>query len=503
MPLSTQTPLHNRLDDNINAICEIFGHSGDLVVRRLDIPENPMGLLFIESLVERKIVDEFVVKPLLESGLRYPNQHQGGGVTVATGRFATLNTLEEAAERLLQGDTLILVDQQAWAYSAGTQGGEQRPISEPASESVVRGPKDSFTETIHINIGLVRKRLSTPQLRIVNLHIGNTTHTPVAIMYLQGIAREDIVAEVLNRLKRIKIDGILESQYIEEMIEDPHGYTPFPTIFSTERPDRVCAGLLEGRVAILTGGTPFALVVPSELPMFLYSNEDYYQRFDVATFLKTLRTVTFVLSFIMPGFYVMLLTFHQEMIPTMLLIALAGQREGVPFGIAIEVTIMELTFEILREAGIRLPKTIGIAVSIVGGLVLGQAAVSAGLIGPGTVITVSITAICSFSTPSYSVAIASRLIRFALLFLSAGLGAFGFFFGIIFLIIHLTRLRSFGVPYLSPLVPFHLRDWKDILVRFPWWAMTTRPEEVAANSARFRMRGKNKWSDDPEGSNST
>jgi spore germination protein KA len=189
------------------------------------------------------------------------------------------------------------------------------------------------------------------------------------------------------------------------------------------------------------------------------------------------------------------------MIPTMLLIALAGQREGVPFGIAIEVTIMELTFEILREAGIRLPKTIGIAVSIVGGLVLGQAAVSAGLIGPGTVITVSITAISSFCTPSYSVAIASRLIRFGLLFLSAGFGAFGLFFGMIFLLIHLTKLRSFGVPYLSPIVPFHLRDWKDILVRFPWWAMTTRPQEVAGNSARIRMRGKNKWSGDPEGSN--
>jgi spore germination protein KA len=479
----------------------MFGHSDDLSVRLLDLPENPMALLFIGSLVDRQIVDEFVVNPLLQSGLGDASLQNG--LPVATSRFKALASLEEAAERLLQGDTLILADSPAKAYSADTPGGEQRPISEPASESVVRGPKDSFTETIQINIGLIRKRLYTTDLRVINLNIGNTSHTPITVIYLQGIAREDIVTEVQNRLKRIDIDGILESQYIEEIIEDPHGYTPFPTIFSTERPDRVCAGLLEGRVAILTGGTPFALIVPSVLPMFLYSNEDYYQRFDVATFLKVLRTVTFVLSFTMPGFYVMLLTFHQEMIPTMLLIALAGQREGVPFGIAVEVTIMELTFEILREAGIRLPKTIGIAVSIVGGLVLGQAAVSAGLIGPGTVITVSLTAICSFSTPSYGIAIASRLIRFVLLFLSAVFGAFGFFCGIIFLIIHINKLRSFGVPYMSPIVPFHLRDWKDILVRFPWWAMTTRPHETAAPSARVRMRGKNKWNGDPEGSRPT
>ncbi|MFL0504340.1 spore germination protein [Ureibacillus sp. 179-F W5.1 NHS] len=198
--------------------------------------------------------------------------------------------------------------------------------------------------------------------------------------------------------------------------------------------------------------------------------------------MKILRGGAFVLSIILPGLYVALLTYHQEMIPTPLLIAVTGQREGVPFGIAIEVAIMEITFEILREAGIRLPKTVGAAISIVGGLVLGQAAVDAGLVGQGTVIVVALTAISSFTTPSYNIAITARMIRFILLILSSFLGAFGLIFGLIFLLIHLNSLRSFSVPYLAPIVPFHKGDWKDLFIRVPWSHMKERPEEISNNN---------------------
>jgi spore germination protein KA len=464
-----------RLEANINLITEQLGNSSDICIRRMEPGDGPKAaIVFLMSLIDQTLVDQFVIQETNHwNSLSVSVQH-------------TVNSVEEAAEQLLQGYSLVLVDGEAMAIAAATNGGDRRSVSEPSAESVVRGPREAFNESMQTNIGLVRRRLVTPKLRIIKLSLGAVTNTAVSFMYLDGIAKPQIVAEVKRRLESIQIDGILESQYIEEMIEDRgNGYTPFPTIFNTERPDRVAAALLEGQVAVLMEGTPVALVLPATISAFLYSNEDYYQRFDIASFLKLLRTLTFLISFLLPGFYVSLLTFHQEMIPSPLLIALTGQREGVPFGIAIEVFLMEMTFEILREAGIRLPKTIGSAVSIVGGLVLGQAAVEAGLVAPGTVIAVSATAISSFCTPSYNMAIAARLIRFLLIFLSALLGAFGLFFGLILLVIHLNSIRSVGVPYLSPIVPFHWKSWRDLFIRVPWWAMKQRPEETAVDQQRM------------------
>ena len=438
--------------------------------------------------MDKSIVDRFVVEELQQ-----PDGARTGGPVgaLATNRLSECRTVEEAAKELLSGKTIVLRDGFALAWAAATDGGARRGVTEPASEAVVRGPRESFNESLLTNLGLIRRRLYTPRLRVETRTIGHVSNTPVALLYIDGLAKPDILQEVRNRLNKIDIDGVVESQYIEEFIEDPV-YSPFPTVFNTERPDRVAAALLEGRIAILTEGTPVALVVPATITLFLYSNEDYYQRYDIATLLKLLRTVTFFLSFLLPSFYVALLTFHQEMIPTPLLIALTGQREGVPFGIALEVFLMEVTFEVLREAGIRLPKTIGSAVSIVGGLVLGQAAVEASLIGPGTVIAVSATAIASFTTPSYGFAIASRMIRFAMLLLTAFIGSFGFFFGLILIAIHLNTLRSFGVPYMSPFVPLQWRSWRDMVVRAPWWAMRQRPSQVASSVDRFDRP--QKWS---------
>jgi spore germination protein KA len=476
------------LEDNIRTITQLFGNSSDLIVRNIGHKsQRKAAVVYLESLVDKAIIDEFVVEPLNEQ-LRIPDgSGQHGLFDVRDIRLST-NQLNANSEWkpiirfLLQGHSIIFIEGQEEALVAGTAGGQRRSVSEPTAEAVVRGPRESFNESVQTNVGLVRRRLQTHKLRVETVQIGELSNTPVAIMHIEGVAKAEIVEEVKKRLSKINIDGILESQYIEEFIEDPQGYSPFPTIFNTERPDRISANLLEGRVAILVEGTPVALIVPATITLFLYSNEDYYQRYDIATFLRLLRTFTFVISFLMPGFYVALLTFHQEMLPTPLLIALTGQREGVPFGIAIEVALMEMTFEILREAGVRLPKTIGSAVSIVGGLVLGQAAVEAGLIAPGTIITVSITAIASFVTPSYNMAISARLLRFFVLALSATMGAFGFFFAIILIFIHLNTLRSFGVPYLSSFTPFHKSDWKDLLIRAPWTKMKRRPQELAGEN---------------------
>nr|WP_263327161.1 spore germination protein [Neobacillus sp. Marseille-Q6967] len=464
--------LNVHLLENVERLKEYFGEESDLSIRFMN--DKKLAIVYLDSLTNKDSIEEHVLEDLFKNMSKPLEEWH-----ITTKQSACIDTFEKLFEFLVQGYTIVLKEGERIAIAANTAGGERRTVSESNVESVVRGPRESFNESLMTNIGLVRKRIHSGKLKVAKLSLGKVTKTPIAILYIEGVAKEEIYKEVKSRLEKIDIDGILDSLYIEEMIEDPRGYTPFPTIFNSERPDRIAAGLLEGRVGILVDGTPAALLVPSTIGLFLTSNEDYYQRYDFSSFLKLLRSFTFLLSFVLPGFYVAVLTYHQEMIPTPLLIALTGQREGVPYGVAVEILLMELTFEILREASLRLPKTIGAAVSIVGGLVLGQAAVDAGLVGQATVIVVSLTAICSFTTPSYNLSIASRLIRFSLIILSAVLGAFGLIFGLIFIFVHLNTLRSFSVPYLSPLVPVHKENWRDVFVRTPWWNMKKRPTEIA------------------------
>ncbi|MED4797818.1 spore germination protein, partial [Priestia megaterium] len=268
------------------------------------------------------------------------------------------------------------------------------------SQTVVRGPRDSFTETLRTNTALIRRRIKSPKLWIESQQIGEFTKTDIALVYIDGIADEQVIQEVKERLSKIDIDGILESGYIEELIQD-EDYTPFPTMHNTERPDSVAAGLLEGRIAILVDGTPFVLMVPALFIQFFQAAEDYYQRADISTLIRLMRYMAFFLALLTPSAYIALTTFHQEMLPFALLISIAAQREGVPFPAIIEAFIMEITFEILREAGVRLPRAVGSAISIVGALVLGEAAVQAGLVSPAMVIVVSITAISNFVSPVY------------------------------------------------------------------------------------------------------
>ena len=277
-----------------------------------------------------------------------------------------------------------------------------------------------------------------------------------------------------NRLKRIEIDGILESGYIEEMIED-NPYSPFPQIMTTERPDIACSNLLEGRAVILVEGTPFSLIAPISFFSLLQSHEDYYQRFMIGTIIRWLRYLFLGVSLLFPSLYVAILTFHQEMVPAQLLLSMASSREAVPFPAIVEALLMEIAFEALREAGVRLPKQIGSAVSIVGALVIGQAAVQAGLVSAPMVIIVAITGISSFMIPRYVAGIAIRMLRFPIMLLASTLGLLGIMMAIIAIAIHLCTLRSFGVPYLAPLAPLKVRELKDVLWRSPLWMMDTRP----------------------------
>ncbi|OAH58045.1 MULTISPECIES: spore germination protein [Bacillaceae] len=478
------------LSKNLEDIKRITGNSPDIVIRKVKIGDQAKidaAVLFVKGLVDSQAVNDLFIESIMKSSPLQENLDLQGMMeliadkVIPLGQVQSMRNQEEIVGSLMAGNTIILIDGIDEALSAGTQGGEKRSIQEPTTHVSIRGSKEGFTETNETNIAMVRRIIKSPDVWVESMTIGKMTKTDVSIMYLKGIAKEDIVEEVRTRLKRIDIDGILESGYIEQLIED-QTMTPFPTIENTERPDMVAGNLLSGRIAIFINGTPFVLLVPAIFVEFFQTFEDYSSRFDIANGLRLLRVLAFFISLVGPALYVGATTFHQEMIPTQLVFIIAAQREAVPFPAVVEALIMELTFEILREAGLRLPKAIGSTVSIVGALVIGQAAVQAGIVSPAMVIVVSITAIASFATPAYGLAISARLIRFAFIISAATFGFFGLILAFFLMIVHLCSLRSFGVPYMTPFAPFFPTNFKETFFRRPLWAMNERSRIVAGDN---------------------
>ena len=386
------------------------------------------------------------------------------------------------------GSAVLLIDGRPGGMAFFLSKWEKRSPDEPKAEPVIRGPREGFTETLSDNTAMLRRKIRSPQLKMRPVEVGRFTQTRVIVAYIEGLADAALVEDVTDRLSQIDIDGILESGYIEELIED-NPWSPFPQLLSTERPDAAAAGLLEGRVVMLVDGTPFALVVPTTLPSLLQSSEDYYQRFWLSTAVRWLRYLFFVLSLLLPSAYVAVLTYHQEMLPTALLLSVARSREEVPFPALVEALLMEITFEALREAGVRLPKQVGTAVSIVGVLVIGEAAVSAGLVSAPMVMVVSLTGIASFTIPRYNAGFAFRMLRFPIMLLAGTLGLLGTMLGVIAIIVHMCRLRSFGVPYLSPLSPADRTAMRDVFIRAPWWMPGMRPQPGGAINPRRKSGG--------------
>ncbi|MGN7241833.1 spore germination protein [Priestia megaterium] len=479
------------LSSNLNMIKQKTGNSSDVVIRQIKMGENndvETAIVYVDGIVDNQSIQEYLLQSMMKDDHKKEINQQNAIELLSEdmmtiGNISSITNLDDLLSSLMAGDTLILVDGVDQALSASTKGGEKRSIAESNTQMVVRGPKGAFTESLGTNTAMVRRIIKTPDLWMESLKVGRVTKTDVTFMYIHGIANDKVVKEIRQRLQRIDIDSILESGYIEQLIED-QTYTPFPTMYNTERPDVVAGNLLEGRIAIFVDGTPFVLIAPALFMQFFQSAEDYYARFDIATSIRLLRIFMFMISLIAPATYVAVTTFHQEMVPTTLIVAIAAQREAVPFPAFVEALLMELTFEILREAGIRLPKAIGSAVSIVGALVIGQAAVQASIVSPAMVIIVSITAIASFATPSFDMAISARLIRFLFMIGAASFGFYGIILCLLLMVVHLCGLRSFGVPYMAPFAPFIPVNNEDTVVRLPWWTLRQRPRLITANTIR-------------------
>ena len=466
--------LSAHLGDNLALLKSIYADCVDVQFHEFFIGEQLRAvLLYIDGLSNMEEIAQHVLTPLQHDFSREPDLSTIRQRITAP-FIKPVSTVAEVIDEISNGNPVLLVEREQTGLTIGLSKWKNRTIDEPTAESVLRGPREGFIESLRINTALLRRKVRSPHLKMKQLNIGTRSKTPVVVAYMEGIAAPALVKEVINRLKRIEIDAVLESTYIEELIED-NPYSPFPQLLSTERPDVVAAYLLEGYVALLVDGTPNVMIAPVTFFSMLQSPEDYYERYFAGTAIRWLRYMFFAISLLGPSIYVAVITFHQEMIPTPLLLTMARSREQIPFPALVEALLMETMFESLREAGARLPKQIGSAVSIVGALVIGQAAIAAGVVAAPMVMVVAITGIASFMAPRFTFGIAARLLRFPMMLLAGFLGLLGLILGIILILNHLLTLRSFGVPYLSPLAPMQGRELKDILWRAPRWAMNTRP----------------------------
>ncbi|MFD0671096.1 spore germination protein [Cohnella sp. GCM10027633] len=469
---------------NKAAFKKIFNCCSDIVFRDVQLAgQNRWLIVYLSSLVEEKTIEDHVLKPLINVKPEDESVEK-----VSAGSTTVASTISDIVRYVLEGHAALFTNGESDALIVKSSGSAaQRSPEEPTSEPVIRGPRDGFIESISTNIALIRKRIKSSRLKTESFKIGRLTQTETVITYIDGIASESMLDEIRKRVTRIQIDGVIDSGYIEEFIEDDP-YSLFPQVHSTERPDVVASELLEGRIGILVDTSPFVLIVPMTFWTGLQASEDYYVRWPIATFTRWIRFMFIFFAIFAPSLYVAITTFHQEMIPTNLVLSIASSREPVPFPALVEAFLMEIIFEALREAGIRLPKQIGQAISIVGGLVIGQAAVQAGIISAPVVIIVSITGIATFTIPRYSLASGIRLLRFPMIFIAGTLGLYGVILGFLVILVHITSLRSFGVTYFAP-TPFTLVDLKNVLFRAPKWASKHHLQQTAPDNRNREPKG--------------
>lgn len=480
---------HDELPNHIDVFKEqldfVLQDASDVVQREVLVGterKHRVLLVFTEGLIDKQEIEEHVLKPLLIESRMTPPRYSSpsqlfemlekGLLSAVSAQVVT--SLDEVILGVLSGICAVYVDGHNEVLLIEAKGWPQRSVPVPAIENVLRGPRDAFTETLRVNTALIRRRWRDPNIKFESFKLGRRSKTDVALVYVADLANQNLVKQIRSRLQNVNIDLVLETGYIEQLIED-NPYTPFPTCQTTERPDSVAAALSEGRIAILVDGTPLALIVPATLNSLMQSPEDYYNRFHAGTLSRLLRFVGNFLALVLPGLYIALTSYHPEMLPGELTRSIAASRSGVPFPAFVEAFLMEGALELLREAGVRLPSAFGQTIGIVGGLIVGEAAVSAGLVSPGMVIVVAVTAISNFSIPSFPLATSFRILRFAIMIGASALGLFGLVIVFWLIAVHLVCFKSFGVPYLAPWTPFTFKDLKDTLIRLPLPTFLRRP----------------------------
>ncbi|MED1017555.1 spore germination protein [Bacillus atrophaeus] len=458
----------------------------DLRIRMIDMKDTKTVFFYLQNVIDEKKLNEFIID--------FYQQDESPELYMKAISSSEKNELCDIIDAILSGSVVYFseLSKQAKLFTAGQN--PLRSITEPESESIVRGAHDGFVESLDTNIQQIRYHVQDHNLAIHYVNIGEKARSRVALMYIEDIADPEIVKEMKRRLSYLKIDSLLTPGIIEEAIED-NSFSLFPQVINTERPDKVKANIMEGCVILMMDGSPSAIIAPITFFSFFQSPDDYSTRWVSASVMRILRFLAFSIAITLPAFYISLIAFHFEVIPNDLIVTMKNSIVNIPFPPLVEAMIMEITIELIREAGVRLPKPISQTIGIVGGLVIGDAVVQAGLISNMMIIVVAVTAVSSFVLPSYEMSTTIRTIRFPLMFLAASFGFIGIGFGFGLILMNLCKLESLGIPYLSPLSPFHFSDLKDAFIRLPSWLYKKRPVYLKPKAAT-RLKNIRGWKKD-------
>lgn len=492
--MEEKTAVSSRLSDNIAHMEELFHVCDDIKKKKINLGKNmdvPCYLTFIEVSVDMGTSALGELLKYLKERSREEIEEALENEALFISDATYFKTIEEAADGLLAGEAILFVDGFDKAVKIPDDGYPNMGVKETDSEKVIRGSNEGFCESVKQNAALIRKRVRSPKVKVKQLKAGVRSKTNVYLIYMEDLAYQWLLDEIESRMDGFEVDGVLDSGVIEQLTEEKW-YSPFPQFQTTERPDRAAMSILEGRVILMTDNSPMALILPTDYNSFIRTSDDYYNRFAIASFGRMLRYLASFFSMILPGLYLAVTNFHTQILPTTLLLSFADARKGVPFPAVIEVLIMEVSFELLREAGVRLPGAMGNTIGIVGGLIIGQAAVEANLVSPIVVIVISFTALCSFAIPNEEFGTAFRILKFVFIGLCAWLGYFGMLLGLLAVLIHLSQLKSFGIPYLMPFVGADLNDYEDewdFLWRLPLRKLKKRPI-YARRGERTKLRWK-------------
>ncbi|WP_391572693.1 spore germination protein [Cohnella sp.] len=469
-------PLDPDLSRNLEEVARRFPDWPDFIVFRFvsGSDQIPAALLYLDGLTDKKAINDNILQPMMSS-------QQGNSPTrfpePTIGDVRRAHNWQKLEYAIMTGDCVLLLDGCAHAVVYNTSGWPQRSITDPQLESSLKGAHQGFVETAAQNLALLRRYLPNKELRIHKTIIGKRGKTTLFILYLADVAHPDVLEELRSRLDKIDVDAVINTGEVAEYIED-NPFSPFPQFILTERPDSAASQLLQGRYVVIVDRSPSVIIAPSTFISLFQSVDDYSSRWMIASFIRLLRFLAFFIALLLPAVYISFISYNYEVIPLQLFLSIAESRERVPFPPLLEAMLMEIMLEMMREAGIRLPASVGQTIGIVGGIVVGQAAVQAGVVSNIMVIVVASTAIASFILPSYDMGTAVRLLRFPMMIMASLFGLVGIVIGFMTILIHLMSLESLGTPYGSPLAPVRWSDMKDTFVRFPLWSMVQRPKSA-------------------------
>lgn len=500
---TTPKELFTNIDENLNTMKSIYNAliNSDIVIREFACHvakrKYRSFIIYFDGMTDSQIINDFLLEPLMQINYNtsfnknMPLDRYILNSLMPQNNVKTVSSFSEVASAINSGNCILFVDTLNIAFNIDAKKFEKRSIQTPENETVIQGPHEAFIENIRTNTSLIRRIVNNENLIIENTNVGTLSKTNCSICYMQNIANCDLVAEVKYRLNNLDVDSVESSGQLEQLIEENPSYG-IPQIIATERPDKCAKSLYQGRVVVLLNGNPYALIMPAVAMDFLSSPEDTNLKSNFANFLRFLRIIAAAITLLLPGIYIAITDFHQELLPTELLFSILASRENVPFPIIVELLIMEISFELIREAGIRIPSPLGSTIGIVGGLIIGESAVAADIVSPILVIVVAITGIASFAIPDFAFGFHLRIFRFIFIFLGAFFGFLGIGVGIFAYVSILCSIKSFGVPFTAPFSPATVENNMAYVVP-PTWKQENRNSFLSPQQIKRQNKISKKW----------